>query len=115
MLNVILLLTIAMPMFWLGTEFQDRRWIRISAGCAALALSFLVAAGVGSLEFMNANSWYGAASKDLIDATVERIERGDTDLLLKELKILQEQFQPTYQNHARYDKLIEEFKLHLAR
>lgn len=72
-------------------------------------MNFFVAVGVGSLERLNANAWYGNASKNLIDTTIEEMERGDTDRLLKELKILQKQFQPTYENRARYDKLIEEF------
>ena len=115
MLPLIILLTIALPIAWIVSEFQDRRWIRITTGCAALAVSFLVAAGVGSLEHLNANAWYGGASKNLIDTTVEEIERGDTEQLLRELKILQDQFQPTYENRARYDKLIEEFMSRLGR
>ena len=109
MLPVIILLTIALPFGWLASEFQDKRWIRITTGCAALAVSFLVAVGVGSLEHFNANAWYGGASKNLVDATVEEIEHGDTKRLLRELKVLQDQFQPTYKNRARYDKLIEDF------
>ena len=115
MLPLILLLTIVLPIAWLASEFQDHRWIRVTAGCAALAMSSLVAVGVGSLEHLNANAWYGGASKNLIDTTVEEIERGDTERLLKELKILQEQFQPTYENRARYDKLIEEFMSRLGK
>ncbi len=115
MLPLILLLTIVLPIAWLASEFQDRRWIRVAAGCAALATSSLVAVGVGSLEHLNANAWYGGASKNLIDTTIEEIELGETERLLKELKILQEQFQPTYENRARYDKLIEEFMLRLGK
>jgi hypothetical protein len=114
-LPLILLLTIVLPIAWFASEFQDRRWIRISAGIVALTMSFLVAAGVGSLQHLNANAWYGGASKNLIDTTIEEIERGDTERLLKELKILQKQFQPTYENRARYDKLIEEFMSRLGR
>jgi len=114
MLPLILSLTIALPLAWLFSEFQARRWVRIVAGVAALSMSFLVAAGVGSLEHFNANAWYGGASKNLIDTTIEEIERGETERLLKELKILQEEFQPTYENRARYDKLIEKFMSRLG-
>lgn len=114
MLPLILLLTITLPIAWLASEFQDRRWLRIAAGIAALSMSFSVATGVGSLAHLNANAWYGGASKNLIDTTVEEMERGDTERLLKELKILQEQFQPTYENRARYDELIEEFMSRLG-
>jgi cytochrome c biogenesis protein CcdA len=109
MLPLILLLAVALPIAWIVSEFQDRRWLRITAGCAAIAMSFLVAAGVGSLERFNSNAWYGFASKKLIDTTVEQVERGDTERLLRELKTLQEQFQPTYENRARYDQLVDDF------
>jgi len=109
MLPLILFLTITFPIAWLASEFQDRRWVRIIAGIAAISMSFLVATGVGSLERLNSNAWYGGASKNLIDTTIEELERGETERLLEELKILQERFQPTYENRARYDTLIEEF------
>lgn len=115
MLPLIIFLTVALPLAWLASEFQDRRWVRIAIGIAALSMSFLVAAGVGSLEHLNANAWYGSASKNLIDTTVEEIECGDTQRLLEELKILQEQFHPTYENRAHYDELIEEFMSRLDR
>lgn len=109
MLPLILVLTVALPIAWLASEFQERRWLRIVAGCVALAMSFLVAAGVGALEHLNANAWYGHASKKLIDTSIEALERGDSARLLLELKTLQEKFHPTYENRARYDHLIEEF------
>lgn len=111
---VIIALVIALPIVWLFSEYQDRRWLRIVAGIAALSMSLLVAMGIGSLEHLNANAWYGGASKNLIDTTIEEIEHGRTEQLLKELKVLQEQFQPTYENRARYDHLIEEFMSRLG-
>lgn len=114
MLPLILVLTITLPIVWLASEFQERRWVRIVAGIAAISTSLLVATGIGSLAHLSANAWYGGASKNLIDTTIEEIERGETERLLEELKLLQEQFQPTYENRARYDKLIEEFMSRLG-
>jgi len=114
MLALAFFLIVALPIAWLASEFQNQRWIRIVSGCAAIAMSFLVAYVVGSFEHLAANDWYGGASKSLIDTTIEQIETGETERLLRELKTLQEQFQPTYQNRARYDELIEEFKSRLA-
>lgn len=109
MLPLILILVIALPIAWFLSEFQNYRWLRILLGCAAIAMSFLVAGGVGSIEHLNANAWYGGASENLIDTTVEELEKGNVEQVIKELKLLQEQFQPTYENRARYDKLIEEY------
>jgi hypothetical protein len=44
----------------------------------------------------------------VIDTTVSELERGDTQRLLRELKTLQEQFQPTYENRASYDQLVDD-------
>jgi hypothetical protein len=115
MLTLIPLLTVTFPILWFASEFQDRRWLRIGAGVASILMSFLIAFAVGTMEHLNANAWYGGASKNLIDAAVEELEEGATDRLLQELKVLQEQFHPTYENRARYDKLIEEFLSRLGK
>jgi hypothetical protein len=114
MLPLILVLTITLPIVWLAAEFQERRWVRIVAGIAAISTSLLVATGIGSLEHLSANAWYGEASKNLIDTTIDELERGETERLLEELKLLQSQFQPTYENRARYDQLIKEFMSRLG-
>jgi hypothetical protein len=108
MLPLILVLTITLPIVWLAAEFQERRWVRIVAGIAAISTSLLVATGIGSLEHLS------EASKNLIDTTIDELERGETERLLEELKLLQSQFQPTYENRARYDQLIKEFMSRLG-
>jgi hypothetical protein len=109
MLEIILLLGIALPVAWFASEFWPHRWLRLLLGSSAIGVSFLIAYGVGSLEQFNANAWYGGASQNLIDATVTELESGNTDQVLRELKALQKDFQPTYENRAKYDKLIEEY------
>lgn len=114
MLPSILVLTIALPIAWIASEFQKHRGLRILLGGGAIGMSLLVAYGVGSLEHLNANAWYGGASKNLIDTTIEELEAGNTEQVIEELKVLQEQFHPTYENRARYDKLIEEYMSRLG-
>lgn len=99
---------------WLVMEFQGRRWIRVVSGLAAILASYLIAAGVGSMEHFNANAWYGQASRVLIETTLEELEQGRIEPLIVELQTLRNQFQPTYENRARYDRLIEEFTLRVA-
>jgi hypothetical protein len=107
-LGLVLLIVVAAPIAWFASEFQERRWLRLTLGTAAILMSFGVAWLAGSLERFNSNAWYGSASKQLIDATVTGLEAGNKDRVLRSLKGLQEKYSPTYENRARYDKLVED-------
>jgi hypothetical protein len=61
------------------------------------------------VERFSGNAWYGSASGDLIDATVSGVEEGRADEVVAELKRLRGRFQPTYENRAGYDRLVEEY------
>ena len=110
-----LTLVVVLPIAWLISEFQPHRWLRIATGLGTIAMSYFLAAAIGSFERFNSNAWYGEASWNLIDTTIEEIERGETERLVKELRTLQEQFVPTYENRARYDELVQEFLTRLGR
>jgi hypothetical protein len=56
----------------------------------------------------NANIWFGAASKDLVDTTIAELEAGNQEHVLAALKCLQAKYAPTYENRARYDELTAE-------
>lgn len=111
----ILFLVISLPVAWFASEFSDRRGLRITLGFASVAMSFLVAFGVGKLEHLNANAWYGSASKALIDTTITELESDNVDDVVRELKSLQKQFEPTYETRARYDVLVEDYVSRLRR
>lgn len=113
MLELIVAAVFTFPLLWLICEFQEYRWLRIIFGVLAIATSYLVAYGVGSLQMLNANAWYGEASKELIHAVAIEIEEGETDRLLQELKWLEAEFEPTYENRAAYDELVGEFRRRL--
>lgn len=104
----IVVFVVAIPIAWLGSEFQERRWIRILLGSVAISLSFGVASVVGSLERFNSNAWFGEATQNLIDTTVVELEAGNNDLVLRPLKNLQKKYEPTYENRALYDHLVEQ-------
>jgi glucan phosphoethanolaminetransferase (alkaline phosphatase superfamily) len=110
-MNPFLLVTICFvigcPIAWLASEFQERRWPRILLGIAAIASCFGVAALVGALEMWNANAWYGNATKELMDTTVAELEAGNQTSVLASLKELQRRFEPSYENRAEYDKIVE--------
>lgn len=108
-ITAIVALCLGLPVSWLISEFQSRRWIRIALGCCAIGMCYLVALGVGKTEHWNANAWYGSASKELVDTTILELEAGQTDKVIQELRTLQSKFQPTYETRARYDELVEEY------
>lgn len=115
MLLFVGLLVLAAPVAWLTSEFQERRWLRVCLGTAAILMSFGVAFIVGTLQNFQANIWYGTASEELIRTTVLELEAGNTESVIVELKSLDAKFQPTYENRARYDEVVEEYVENLRR
>jgi len=103
----ILVFAFSAPVAWFASEFQGRRWLRLVLGTVAILLSFGVAAAVGMIERFNSNFWFGSASKSLIDATVQELEAGNQERVIRSFKRLQEVYVPTYENRAKYDVLIE--------
>lgn len=113
MIPIILILAVALPAAWLMSEFQDWRWLRILLGVCSIALSYLIATTVGQLSRLNYNVWYGSASAQLIDTVIRNIEDGNEEALLRELRQLRADYEPTYENRANYDQLVEQFAARL--
>jgi hypothetical protein len=104
-----IVLCIGFPIAWFASEFQGRRWLRLVLGClATIVLNCGIAAVFISFERFNSNSWFGNASKELVDATVAELEAGNEDGVLRALKAMQQKYSPTYENRARYDDLVKE-------
>ena len=96
------------PIGWFVSEFVGQRWLRMTLGIAAILSSFGVAYLVGQLDRLNSNSWFGDATQELITATVTELEAGNQNQVLVSLKRLQQKYQPSYENRARYDELVAE-------
>ena len=109
MIELIVVLLIVVPIGWLISESQSRVWLRITLGIAAIGMSYFVAFVIGSLLRLNYNANYGSASADLVETVIANVESGNEDGLLRELKRLKEEFHPTYENEANYDKLVKSF------
>ncbi len=105
----ILVLVIGLPIAWLASEFQPKRSVRIALGVAAIAMSYLVAWGVGTLDRWNSNVWYGTASKDLIENTIAELQDGNVERVVAELQVLREKLRPGYETRADYDSLVAEY------
>lgn len=104
----VVLVIISLPIAWLISEFKTKKiLIRCIFGILSILCCFAVSWLTTQLIRFNYNAWYGSSSKMLIDAAVEKLEAGDTQKVLKELKSLQEVYQPTYENKANYDELTK--------
>jgi len=106
---LIIVIAIALPIGWLISEFQSRRWPRIVLGCLSLMMCVFLASVFALVERFGYNAWYGTASAQLLDTTIAELEAGRADQLLPHLRELRGKFSPTYENRAHYDQLVEEF------
>lgn len=110
--RVVIALVVGIPslawLAWLASEFQGRRWLRVALGTVALLSSLSMAVLVGGAEHFNANEWYGSAAASLVRATVDELEAGNADGVLRSLKAMREEFRPTYENSARFDILCDQ-------
>jgi hypothetical protein len=106
---VIIVVCTGLPIAWFASEYQERRWLRLVLGClTTIVLNCGIAAVFVSFERFNSNSWFGNASKELVDATVAELEAGNEDGVLRALKGMKQKYSPTYENRARYDVLVNE-------
>ena len=100
------MIVIALSIAWFASEFGKCRPLRIILGIAAIASAMGVAYLVGHLARWNYNAWYGGASKDLVETTVTQIEDGNIKRVMTVLRRLNLDYQPTYENRAHYDELL---------
>lgn len=106
---LLLAIIIALPIAWLVSEFRGSRRLRIGLGILAIGvMATCVWALCSVLTRFNYNAWYGSATGDLISTSLRQIEDGHLDHVLKIWRGLDQQYRPTYENRAHYDKLVEE-------
>jgi hypothetical protein len=102
-------LSIAIPIGWMAAEFRTRPPIRILLGLLSIAVAvswtYCLESTLGRLNY---NAWYGAATHDLIDSSLKEVENGQLDRVLMVWRGLRTQYQPTYENRAHYDELVNE-------
>ncbi len=105
----LVLVVVGLPVAWLMSEFRCGRAVRVSLGIAALTVvTMIVSALWSALSHFQYNSDFGFATKDLIEASIEQIEDGHLDRVLKGWRGLNAQYRPTYENRAHYPELAAE-------
>lgn len=105
---IVFLIVLALPVAWLVSEFRaTSRRVRCTLGVLAIVSSFGVAWITAQLTRLNYNAWYGFSAKALVDAVVEKLDAGQGESVKTELKALQSQFHPTYENRAHFNDLVD--------
>jgi hypothetical protein len=98
MLELLLFLCIAIPVAWLVSEFQSRRWIRVVLGIAALSIVGLVSYGwAGLLTTFTRNLDFSETTKTLLVAVAEGLESKDSERVQDELRHFAKNYQPSYE------------------
>ncbi|MCP5519927.1 MAG: hypothetical protein H7A46_00095 [Verrucomicrobiales bacterium] len=106
---LLLALLVCLPVGWVVAEFRGGRALRIGLGLLAIGLVGMSVWGLSNLlARFQYNAWYGAATDDLIGTSLEQIEDGHLERVLKIWRGLQLQYHPTYETRAHYDELVEE-------
>jgi hypothetical protein len=107
--SLLIAIIVALPIAWLVSEFRGGRPLRICLGILAIGLMATCIWALSSvLTRFNYNAWYGGATGDLISTSLQQIEDGHLDRLLKVWRGLDQQYRPTYENRARYNELVKE-------
>ena len=107
-LVILLIITVALPIVWAIAEFRSRPIVRRIIGLVAILWSFAVAALAGGLQVFNANSYFTAASKDLLETSVQQLRAGKTEAVIRELEHANDQFNPTYENRGKYKEIVDQ-------
>ena len=105
----IILLFSIFPIAWLISEFKtEKRWLRILLGILTPISCVIITWNIADIGTrFNYNAWYGNASKKLLDTVVGALESEESDLVLRELKVMQEQFRPSAYR-SDFDRLVTE-------
>ena len=80
-----------------------------------VAMVLVVAFVVGSLEQMRSNTYFGDASKKLIETTIYALDDGRIDEVKLGLKELATEYQPSNETRANYDQLVAVYVKNLKR
>ncbi|MGB6223458.1 hypothetical protein, partial [Haloferula sp.] len=67
------------------------------------------------VESFNVNIWYSSAANRLLDQTIEGINAGQAEQVARELALMKEELQVTYENRGNFKELAEETAERLER
>jgi hypothetical protein len=109
MLTLLGAIMIALPIAWLVSEFRGGRALRITLRIlASIVMATCIWGFSHIITRMGDNASYGGATRDLIRTSIQQIEDGRVDRVLKVWRGLDQQYRPNYENRGRYDELVKE-------
>lgn len=109
MIVIVPLATALLVALWLLSEASGKSPIlRIPLGLLSiLSVAGCVCVIYGVMTTLNYNAWYGSASQELIKASLEGFNAGQSEVVAKAWRELDSSFSPTYENDADYRELTE--------
>ncbi len=110
MLVLLLLAAGILPIAWLISEAQHRRWLSVVLGVSAIGICSFVGYGVGRIPLVfQLNTEFTGASRELIDVIVDQLEAGNGDQVLSSLQSIQPDVYENYENYPRYTEIVGKF------
>ncbi len=110
-LLIIIVVIVIFPVAWLISEFKtNKRSIRITLGILAISCVWGVGYLAAQLVRLNYNIWYSSAATKLISTIVSKLEKGETDSVISNLKELGTKLEKesTYETRGNFDELAKQ-------
>ncbi len=104
---ILIVFTAVLPVAWIVADCRAGAAARRALGFFAILWSFGVAGLLGSLERLNSNVYFTSASKDLLEASIQQLQAGRYEAVLREWERANTELSPTYENRARYRQIVE--------
>ena len=82
MAPLLLLIAVVLPFAWFASEFQSRRWLRLTLGVGALIGVFCISMLFEIMNRIDANSYFSLANCELIDATIQGLSHEQSETIL---------------------------------
>ena len=61
------------------------------------------------MKRIDSNSYFSQANCELIDATIEGLNQGQSDAILDALKAFRKDYEPTYENRGDYRQKVDAY------
>lgn len=87
----LLALLILICALWVAAELYWSAGVRIGMGATAISMCCALAFLIGvALQHANSSLWFGEMSRELVDASVDELERGRSEAVLNALRQLRD-------------------------
>jgi len=100
---------------FIGTAaFAQKKSVRTLCAVLSLAWAGLMFMAAGWAESLNYNAWYSNAASKMLESYISGIERGQQDLVLREMKKMTSELDVTYERRGNFKDLAERAAQSLA-